>query len=187
MAPLSATHVTPHFSRWEMRYDETPAHLRPNLEALASLLEGVRSAVGGVPLAVKRRTYRTPDHNAELPGASTSSQHLTASAGDFTPVGITVEEFLRRLDASGFALGHSQVIVYPLGTDHVHIGLPLVNKPADTVLIQTSFNAASPVYEPVALADSASRYAAWRTKRPGVAPLLVLVALVVVALVLTNT
>jgi len=168
-----------------MRYDETPAVFRPNLEALAALLERVRAAVG-VPLAVKGRTYRSAAHNSTLPGASSTSQHMTASAADFDPVGISVAEFLRRLEASGFDLDTSQLITYPLGSDHLHIGLPLANKPANTVLIQTSFLAAAPKYVPVALGDSARVYAQWRTRR-GQALLVVVVAVVVIgALILSG-
>lgn len=184
MAPLSSSHVTAHFSRSEMRYDSTPAIYRPNLEALAVLLERVRLAVGA-PLAVNS-TYRTAERNAELPGASSSSQHLTASAADFRPVGITVATFLERLAAARFPLGTSQLIVYPLGSDHVHLGLPLPNKPAETVLLQTSLIASRPRWQAAALGDSLEVYQELRRRR-GRVSLLVVVALLVVGAVLLSS
>jgi hypothetical protein len=181
MAPLSSTHVTPHFTRAELRYDDAPLEYRGNLEELAALLEAIRAAVG-VPLRVTSG-YRSPDYNATLPGASSSSQHLTGSAADFRPVGITVEEFLRRLAASGFALGRSQLLVYPMGTNHVHLGLPLAGKPVDTVLVQTAWSATAPRWVPASLADSATVYGEARARRGRTLSVVLLVVVLLGALV----
>lgn len=182
MAPLSSSLVTAHFSRSELRYDAAPVAYRGNLEELAALLERVRAVVG-VPLAVTSG-YRAPAANAALAGASSTSQHLTGSAADFRPVGISVEEFLRRLSASGFDLAGSQLIVYPLGSDHVHLGLPRPG--AGRVLVQVSRVASAPQYLPVTLGDSVAVYREWRAQR-GATVLLVLVALVILGALFLHT
>jgi len=193
MAPLSATYLTANFTRKEMRYDAAPAALRPNLEALARDLELIRAAVGS-PLAVNGRTYRTPTRNASLPGAAHNSQHLTGEAADFDPLGISVETFLSRLARSGLlapggALAGSQLIVYPLGTNHIHYGRPRLTgtaRPSDVVLVQTSFFAASPTYQTVALADSSRVYAQWRARRGQALLLAVAVVVMLGALILSG-
>ena len=162
MAPLDAVRVSPHFTRQELNYDAAPGAYRANLEQLALLLERVRTAVG-VPLRVTSG-YRSPAANAALPGASSSSQHLTGQAADFRPVGVSVETFLDRLARARFS-GFGQLIVYPLGTDHVHISLPSMQH-ADSVLFNSAREGAAPDYNVVALADSAATYARVRGLEP---------------------
>jgi len=190
MAPLSSSHVTAHFTRAEMRYDSAPAHLRPALEALARYLETLRLVTGPYPagggMSVSS-TWRSPTVNATTVGAAENSQHLTATAADFKVLGITVETWLERLARSGFLAGAPEIIVYPLGNQHVHAGMPrpLVPHAPNVVLVQTSAVAAKPVYRPVLPADSAAVYAELRRRRNGAVSVLVLVVLAVLAVLFT--
>jgi hypothetical protein len=179
MAPISATHVTPHFSRAEVRYDQTPPVYRDNLEALCWWLEELRAAARrptdpapGVRLLVYS-AWRGELENREAGGVSTS-QHLTASAADFKVLGIDVATFLERLEASGVDLGSREVVVYPLrGGSGVHAGLPIAGNPLNTVLVQV----AGGRYESATLGDSAAVYRDWR-RRAGEATVQVLGAVI---------
>lgn len=162
MAPLSSLMLTAHFSRAELGYDAALAAYRPNLERLASLLERVREALG-VPLRVTSG-YRSPAENSALPGASGTSQHLTGQAADVKPVGLSVQDALRRLTSVSFS-GFGQLIVYPLSSDHLHISLPAPGK-VDSVLVNRSPAGVAPVYQAVRLADSVSVYSALKGGTP---------------------
>lgn len=184
MAPLSATHVTPHFSRAEVRYDETPAVYRDNLEALCWWLEELRAAARrpsdpapGVRLSVYS-AWRSEAANDAAGGVPTS-QHLTASAADFRVLGVDVPTFLERLEASGVDLGTRELIVYPIrGGSGVHAGLPIAGNPKQTVLLQV----AGGRYESATLGDSAAVYRDWR-RRAGVATVQALGAVLLVGVV----
>ncbi len=145
MAPVSGSHVSTHFSRAELNYDSAPIAARRSLEVLAQLLEVVRS-VAGVPLRVTSG-YRSRAHNDSLVGASSSSQHLDGTAADFIPQGITVPEFMRRIGGSAVQGAFGQLILYPLGSNHVHISLP-TRGVVGQVLVQVSPDASAPRYEP---------------------------------------
>lgn len=161
MAPLDSVRLTAHFTRAELGYDAAPVAYRPNLERLAHLLERVREALG-VPLRVTS-AYRSVQANASLPGASSTSQHLTGQAADVVPVGLSMQSALAKLAAVSFA-GFGQLIVYPLSSDHLHISLPAAGK-LDSVLVNRAPAGVTPVYQAVRLADSVSVYAAVKGTR----------------------
>lgn len=141
----SSLYVTPHFTRAELNYDAAPATARANLEQLAALLERVRSELG-VPLRVTSG-YRSPATNAGLAGASSSSQHLDGTGADVVPVGLSIGAAAQRLAGSPLRGQWGQLIVYPLGGDHLHIGMATRGKVGE-MLVQTSSDAARPVYAP---------------------------------------
>lgn len=152
--------VTPHFSRRELNYDAAPAGVRANLVRLAEFLEDVRSVLG-VPLRVTS-AYRTPDRNASLAGASSTSQHLDGTAADVVPVGMDVPAAVAKLTAAGLRDRWGQLIVYPY-RGHIHLSLP-TRGTVGAMLAQVSPDAARPRYVPytatgyVALAgDAAAR------------------------------
>lgn len=149
----AAQFVTPHFSRAELNYDAAPYAVRQNLEVLAAFLERVRSALG-VPLRVTSG-YRSPSTNASLAGASATSQHMDGTGADVVPVGLSVGDAAQRLSGSPLRGEWGQVIVYPLGGDHLHIGLPTRGKVGE-MLVQTSGDEARPVYAPYSPALYAS-------------------------------
>ena len=158
MPALDSLRVSPNFTRAELGYDRAPAAAQEQLEALARLLERVRVAVR-VPLRITSG-YRSPAANAAIPGASPTSQHTTGQAADFIPVGITVTVFLQRLAAARLS-GFGQLIVYPVGNNHVHISLPSLRS-QDSVLVNNAAEGMTPAYSTVALADSAARVARMR-------------------------
>lgn len=139
----AADYITPHFTRAELNYNAAPPAVRANLEALASLLERVRSFLG-VPLRVTSG-YRSPATNAALAGASGTSQHLDGTGADVVPVGLAIGDAAQRLAGSTLRGEWGQVIVYPLGGDHLHIALPTRGTVGE-MLVQTSRDAARPQY-----------------------------------------
>lgn len=173
MAPFSQSHVSPHFSRRELGYDTAPtAEAQANLERLAALLEELR-LMARVPLRVTS-AFRTVEHNALLPGASATSQHLNGEAADFLPMGITVQEFLRRIQPAAWG----QLIFYPLGSNHVHVSLPSPGR-LGSILVQGSGNPNIPNWiAPRTLADTLQVYRSLRGQAGSTA----LVLLVVLAL-----
>lgn len=64
-----------------------PTDLRPNVALLCKQLEVIRAEVGS-PIHVDDM-YRTPEHNATLPGAALHSQHLVGKAADIWVAGIS--------------------------------------------------------------------------------------------------
>ncbi|SKB63685.1 Peptidase M15 [Soonwooa buanensis] len=69
--------------------NEVPEKLIPNVQKLANNLQALRDNVGK-PIVVNSG-YRTAKHNKSVGGAS-SSQHLTASAGDIRIAGMTSKQ-----------------------------------------------------------------------------------------------
>jgi len=115
--------VTPHFytasdhSGWA----GAPPEARANLTSLAQVLEVAR-ARGGVPLRVTSG-YRSRAYNAAVGGSSTS-QHLTGSAADFVPVGVSLAEWANRVAPSLDPASFGQLILYPWTQGHAHLSLP---------------------------------------------------------------
>ncbi len=154
----ASQYVTPHFTRGELNYDAAPATVRLNLEALAAFLERVRALLG-VPLRVTSG-YRSPSTNSALSGASATSQHMDGTAADVVPVGLSIGDAAQRLSGSTLRGEWGQVIVYPLGGDHLHISLPTRGKRGD-MLVQTSSDESRPVYatySPALYASLAGEY-----------------------------
>ena len=136
--------LTAHFTAEELNYTAAPAAARRNLAALALLLEQVR-AVLGVPLRVTSG-YRAPSTNAQLPGASATSQHLDGTAADVVPVGLSIPDAMRRLSTSDARNATGQIIAYPYD-GHLHVSLP-TRGVVGAMLVQSSPNASAPVYRP---------------------------------------
>jgi len=114
----------PHFSESELGGTNAPAAVRSNLSELAALLESFRRALD-VPLRVTSG-YRTPAHNEQVGGVSTS-QHLDGTGADVVPVGLSLYEAALRIEQAeraGQLPVWGQVIYYPYTTGHIHISLP---------------------------------------------------------------
>ena len=82
--------VTEHFSWTEaMCKDGTPVpeHLKENAIEIATNMEVLRFALGGIPIHVNS-WYRTKKYNDSLPNSSSQSQHLYAKAMDIWVTGI---------------------------------------------------------------------------------------------------
>lgn len=117
--------LTPHFTEAELGALGAPPQYRANLQRTAELGEAMRAAAG--VRFVKVSGYRSPEKNAATPNASKTSQHLTGEAMDFTPEGISLYQFVQRIqDAAknGNLPTWGQLIVYPFTTGHVHLSLP---------------------------------------------------------------
>jgi hypothetical protein len=116
----------PNFQPGEMRTANAPTTVQAALADLSWMLQGVRDAVGGIPMAVSS-TYRTPEGNAALSGASDTSQHLDGTAADFVPVGVTLFTFMSRFleaERQGKIPNYGQLVVYPYSVKpHIHISL----------------------------------------------------------------
>src|SRR5262245_17238406 len=92
--------LTPHFSLEEMTYSQTAARQGINntptpeiveqLRKTCQMLEIVRSALGDRPIFISSG-YRSPAVNAAVGGSSTS-QHMTGQAADFTVSGLTPKQ-----------------------------------------------------------------------------------------------
>jgi zinc D-Ala-D-Ala carboxypeptidase len=119
MASLSA-----HFTEEELRGVGAPVDVRANLSTLARMLLEPLRAMLGVPIRVTSG-YRPPDRNAAV-GGSETSQHMDGTAADISPVGLSLAEVARRIDAAeraGVMPPYGQLIYYPYTTGHVHISL----------------------------------------------------------------
>lgn len=98
-----------------------PDQYRANAQATLELLQTVRDALG-VPVVITDG-YRSPAHNAEVPGSVLNSQHLTASAADFDVPSLTKRAVGLLLDAAQDSLGDYHQFIYYLTDDHYHIGI----------------------------------------------------------------
>lgn len=90
-----------------------------NADATRALVD--RAAAIGGPVTITS-LGRTAAKNAAV-GGSSSSQHLTDSAADVVPKGISAELWFSRVLADLPASAFGQLIVYP-SDGHVHISLP---------------------------------------------------------------
>ena len=88
-------------------YDNTPndAELE-NLKRLAEFLEEVKAALGGRPVMVNS-AFRCKQVNDAV-GSKDTSQHRTGCAADFKVPGMTPDEVVRKIVASG--IGYDQII-----------------------------------------------------------------------------
>lgn len=80
-----------------------PIELYPNIQALMENLEVIRTAIGNRPLIVSSG-YRSPTHNASIPGASSGSKHTLGQAADIVVDGMhpdTVHDIILRLIEEG--------------------------------------------------------------------------------------
>ena len=105
--------MTPHFTLDELTHtdhrtlDNTPNEQElANLQRLAEFLEDVKEALGGKPIMVSSG-YRGKQVNDAV-GSKDSSQHRVGCAVDFRVPGLTPDQVVRAIIASG--LPYDQVI-----------------------------------------------------------------------------
>lgn len=122
--------LTPHFSSAEL--GNPPSRYAANAQATAELLEAIRGVLG-VPLRITSG-YRSASKNVAVGGAA-GSGHLTASAADFVPIGLTVQETAKRLEAARRqgAIAYGEMIYYVVD-GHVHVTLPGVGGDGETLV-----------------------------------------------------
>lgn len=105
--------LTPHFSLAELTITEVrtmadlnrrkAAEALPALTALAQLLEGVRTLLGGKPIVV-HSGFRCTELNS-LIGGSPTSQHRKGEAADFHVVGMPIREAFDKIRLSTASYG----------------------------------------------------------------------------------
>jgi uncharacterized protein YcbK (DUF882 family) len=110
------TQLTPHFTLDELTASETAERNGwdnspndqelANLTRLADFLEQVKVVLGGKPIMISSG-LRTKKVNDAV-GSKDTSQHRTGCAADFKVPGMTPDEVVRKVIASG--IGYDQVI-----------------------------------------------------------------------------
>jgi uncharacterized protein YcbK (DUF882 family) len=107
------TKLTEHFTLEELthtdhrEFDNTPNEAETaNLERLALFLEQVKEVLGGKPIMVNS-AFRSKQVNDAV-GSKDSSQHRMACAADIRVPGMTPDEVVRTIIASG--IGYDQII-----------------------------------------------------------------------------
>ncbi len=107
------TKITEHFTLEELthtdhrQFDNTPNESESkNLERLALLLEQVKEILGGKPIMINS-AFRCKQVNDAV-GSKDTSQHRIGCAADIRVPGMTPDEVVRAVIASG--LGYDQII-----------------------------------------------------------------------------
>jgi uncharacterized protein YcbK (DUF882 family) len=107
------TKLTEHFTLEELthtdhrEFDNTPNEAETaNLERLALFLEQVKKVLGGKPIMVNS-AFRSKQVNDAV-GSKDSSQHRMACAADIRVPGMTPDEVVKAVIASG--IGYDQII-----------------------------------------------------------------------------
>jgi uncharacterized protein YcbK (DUF882 family) len=110
------TQITPHFSLEELTASETAerngwnnnpnGYERENLARLADLLEQVKVVLGGKPIIVNS-AFRSKQVNDAV-GSKDTSQHRIGCAADIRVPGMTPDQVVRKIIASG--INFDQVI-----------------------------------------------------------------------------
>jgi hypothetical protein len=108
--------LTPHFTLDELTasesaerngWDNTPSDAElDNLKRLANLLEQVKVVLGGKPIMINS-AFRSKKVNDAV-GSKDTSQHRIGCAADIRVPGMTPDEVVRKVIASG--IGYDQVI-----------------------------------------------------------------------------
>ncbi len=108
--------LTPHFTLAELTFSETAERNGwdnspneqelANLKRLADMLEQVKVVMGGKPVMISSG-LRTKKVNDAV-GSKDTSQHLLGCAADFKIPGVTPDQVVRKIIASG--IGFDQVI-----------------------------------------------------------------------------
>jgi uncharacterized protein YcbK (DUF882 family) len=105
--------LTPHFTLEELTHtdhreiDNSPTQAEiNNLQQLANFLEEVKTVLGGKPIMISSG-FRCKALNDAV-GSKDSSQHRTGFAADFRVPGMTPDEVVRAVIASG--IGYDQII-----------------------------------------------------------------------------
>jgi uncharacterized protein YcbK (DUF882 family) len=110
------TQVTPHFTLEELTASETAerngwdnnpnGYERENLARLADLLEQVKVVLGGKPIMINS-AFRSKQVNDAV-GSKDTSQHRTGCAADIRVPGMTPDQVVKAIIASG--IGYDQII-----------------------------------------------------------------------------
>ena len=105
--------LSPHFTLDELTHtdhreiDNTPTQAEiSNLQQLANFLEEVKTVLGGKPIMISSG-FRCKALNDAV-GSKDTSQHRTGFAADFRVPGMTPDEVVRAVIASG--IGYDQII-----------------------------------------------------------------------------
>jgi uncharacterized protein YcbK (DUF882 family) len=108
--------ITPHFTLEELTASETAerngwennpnGYERENLARLADLLEQVKVVLGGKPIMINS-AFRCKQVNDAV-GSKDTSQHRTGCAADFRVPGMTPDQVVKAVIASG--IGFDQII-----------------------------------------------------------------------------
>ena len=105
--------LSPHFTLDELTHtdhreiDNTPTQDEiSNLQQLANFLEEVKTVLGGKPIMISSG-FRCKALNDAV-GSKDTSQHRTGFAADFRVPGMTPDEVVRAVVASG--IGYDQII-----------------------------------------------------------------------------
>jgi hypothetical protein len=108
--------ITPHFTIEELTASETAerngwdnnpnGYERENLSRLADLLEQVKIVLGGKPIMINS-AFRSKQVNDAV-GSKDTSQHRTGCAADIRVPGMTPDQVVKAIIASG--IGYDQII-----------------------------------------------------------------------------
>ena len=128
--------LSPHFTLEELTHtdhrtlDNTPNETElANLQRLAEFLETVKTVLGGKPIMVNS-AFRSKAVNDAV-GSKDTSQHRIGCAADIRVPGITPDEVVKAIIASG--IGYDQVIrEFDRWT---HISIPNAGAPRKQALI----------------------------------------------------
>lgn len=162
------TSLSPNFSLGEFaddrRESSIPASVVPALRATAAGLERARRIIGA-PLRVTDG-WRSQAENADTPGSSATSHHLTGYAADVVPIGVPIDVAARRvLDDLGALGDFDEFLIYP---GHLHFAFAPSNRRKVLRRIVTagrSYWAPATIAPPVATPADATRVAP-RTDAP---------------------
>ena len=130
--------LSPHFTLDELthtdhrQFDNTPNEAElENLKRLAAFLEEVKSALGGRPVMVNS-AFRCKQVNDAV-GSKDTSQHRIGCAADLRVPGMTPDEVVKAVIASG--IGYDQVIREFDRWTHISIPNKLFDSPRKQALI----------------------------------------------------
>jgi uncharacterized protein YcbK (DUF882 family) len=132
------TQLSPHFSLEELthtdhrQFDNTPNQDElANLNRLASFLEQVKSVLGGKPIMINS-AFRSKQVNDAV-GSKDTSQHRIGCAADMRVPGMTPDEVVKAVIASG--IGYDQIIREFDRWTHISIPNHPEDKPRQQALI----------------------------------------------------
>jgi zinc D-Ala-D-Ala carboxypeptidase len=132
------TQLSPHFSLEELthtdhrQYDNSPNQDElANLNRLASFLEQVKSVLGGKPIMINS-AFRSKQVNDAV-GSKDTSQHRIGCAADMRVPGMTPDEVVKAVIASG--IGYDQIIREFDRWTHISIPNHPEDKPRQQALI----------------------------------------------------
>jgi hypothetical protein len=132
------TQLSPHFSLEELthtdhrQYENTPNQDElANLNRLASFLEQVKSVLGGKPIMINS-AFRSKQVNDAV-GSKDTSQHRIGCAADMRVPGMTPDEVVKAVIASG--IGYDQIIREFDRWTHISIPNHPEDKPRQQALI----------------------------------------------------